>query len=748
MKVSLTSLLLGCTLIACAPPATAPHPGNSSTAIKAALGGQVEVEGARLNIPAQALSQDATITVSVKAAADDKRNPLQAVGPSVSVDLGGAVLKMPASLELPTTLGPGGGSLVILEADPNPAEGEPGLRVHAARAATVTAGTSVFYEVTRPSTYTAAIVPQPKAIEGVSGVSLEVPFYWQAGLPWCVPTSLAMTINSFQPLPTLASNPKFPGGFASNYGLASLIRQPANEGASVVAILNAASIPADGYTLLGWDAELVASATGTNGAYGAFQSYVVLTTTGILGLFPPKPVWTSSDRQWHAFVLTGLTNADINGTYINDANARWVGTHPSDSWSGFAKLNCSLKDKNDPGKGCAEAGDSNPDLYTLVLHAEPKPETERRGSIELSHGATVYFSGVGYPFPASVAFRNPSGNVISNWNWEGKFPNGYYFSDEAITDKRFPFNSNLTQDQEFKSLIPRSSVLDLAFNVVNTTNTPREYQIEARLFIGGSSVAQQLKTFNGAAYDRAPVALSFGNLGTLAPINGPTAARVEINLSQNGVVQDVKHIAFRLGPDPVQLPTVRVLVPSQGATLLKAEPFTFKGEGFDPHRLPDGRAMLTWYEGGTKLVDGPDFATIYSTAGAHTLTLVARGEYGAQATTSVSFTVFSPTRVPGEVVIVSPINNAKYGDLYSFTTEVALVGYATYSNGVAVPGDKLVWSIDGYPGELGRGASLTAKLAGGPGSELRHVVRLTALTAGGPAFGTAAVTVAVLGPVH
>jgi hypothetical protein len=184
-----------------------------------------------------------------------------------------------------------------------------------------------------------------------------------------------MTLNAYQPQPSISANPKFPGGFASNYGLASLMKQSANSGASVVDILKAANIPSSAYTMMVWDAELVASDSGTNGAYGAFQSYVVLATTGVLGLFPPKPVWTSSDRQWHAFLITGLTNAD--GVYINNSNDRWAGTHPSSTWQGFRDANCTLKDKNDPSKGCTDAGNTAPDLYTLLFNAETKPETER-----------------------------------------------------------------------------------------------------------------------------------------------------------------------------------------------------------------------------------------------------------------------------------------------------------------------------------------------------------------------------------
>lgn len=733
MKNLLKAMFLVGILAACQQTTTTPP--STGAPVKAATGGVIEVGGAKLSIPAGALNQDANVTVSVNPEpSEPKDNPLQAAGPSVSLDLGGASLGQAATLELPTAVGNQDGSLVVLENDPKAPADEPSLRVHAA---TTVAGAAlskqglpskIAYKVTRASAYTAYLVPQPKPTEVIGGVSMQVPFYWQDGIPWCVPTSLAMTLNAYKPQPSIASNPKFPGGFASNFGLASLIKQSANSGASVVDILKAANIPSSAYNMMVWDAELTASTSGTNGNYSAFQSYVILATTGIFGLFPAKPVWTSSDRLWHAFVLTGLTNSD--GVYINDSNNRWAGTHPSNTWKQFYDANCSLKDKNDPSKGCADNGDTHPDLYTLIFNADPKPETERRGSIELSRSNS------------SVQFSNPSSNIISRWNWEGAYPNGYYFTDEASLNNQFPFGYNLTQDTEFKFLIPRSSLMEANFNVVNATNVALEYEVESRLYINNSSKAQKFNTINVPAYSLGNINLNFGNLADLGPIGGPTPARLEINLRQNGVVQDVKNVAFKLGPDPTDLPKVRILVPSNPTTLLKGEPFLFKGEGFDAHSLPNGRARLSWYDGASKLGDGGEYSLVPAAAGTRTLSLVATGEYGTKATASVSVNVIDPTRTPGEIVIVEPTNGKTF---WSDTTNdpkvsVPLVGYATYSNGAAVPGNRLVWTANGT--EVGRGSSLTPTLIGGRNGAA-YTITMTVLSDTGVAIGSKSVNITV-----
>lgn len=745
MKHWFAVLLLVALLTACTQSNTGG--GSNSVIIKAADGGVVEVGGARLTIPPGVLSQDAKVTLEVKAEpAEPQDNPMRPAGPSVGVDLGGASLKAAATLELPTSSAAPEGSPVVLETLAKPEAGEPRLWVHAAKAAgTSTTGVSgqglgkLVYAMKRAGLYTAYVVPTPKPSEG-GALSLQVPFYYQAGLPWCTPTSLSMVLNFYQPQPALASNPKTPGGFASNYGLASLIKQPANSGSGVGSILQAAGIPESAYSYMRWDAELIPSDT-SSGNIDAFKGYVA---TRLLG---GKPLWTASDRQWHAFVITGVT---ADGVYIADSNARpnsdWNGTHPWMTWEAFRDANCTLKDPSDPSKGCADSGDAaKPDLYTLIFYSAPKPESERRGSIELSHGETLN----GMRYPASLIFRNPSGQEISRWKWDGTYPNGYYYSDEATTLPTFPYGRNLVQDTEFRYLIYRSSRMAVSFNVVNVTNVALGFEIEARLYVSGSLKAQKFANVNVEAYNLEPVNLDFGNLaGVVGTIGGPTPARLELNLRQGGTLQDVKHIAFKLAPDPTDLPKVRILVPSAPITLLKGEPFTFRGEGFDAHTLPDGRARLAWFEGASHLGDGTQYTLTPTAAGSRTLTLVATGEYGLQAATSATVNVIDPTRTPGEIVIVEPKNGANYLSPESNQplVDVPLVGYATYSNGAAVPGERLVWSAQAQGGtevEVGRGSSLSVKLVGGSNYKLPYTIRLTVLSDSGQPIGSVTVNITV-----
>jgi hypothetical protein len=759
MKHRLIALFLIASLLAAC--GGTPTGGNTAGQIQAATGGVLEAGGAKLTIPPGALSQDATVTlVSKGKTSEPAENPMQPAGTTVALDLGGAELKQPASLELPVDAGLTDGSLVVLETR-SEAESENDARrwVHAAKpvgasgaalgAQSVTAKAlpnRVLYSLLRPGQYAVHFLPKPQTNETTAGFSLQVPFYWQAIYPWCTPTSLAMTLNYYKPHAAIAGNSKFPGGFVSNYGLASLIRQPPNSGSGGSSIITAAGLPENTYAFMRWDAELVPSDKAEekfDGAFDAFKSYAATVTSNK----PFRPLWTASDRQSHAFVITGLTNSSLDGVFINNANDRWAGTHPSQSWKDFREANCTLKDANDPSKGCTDKGDAKPDLYTFVSFGDPKPETERRGSIELTPGGYSDFKGgITEGENNTIIFRNLGDKIISRWMWSGLFPNGYYFSDAARLGA-FSYGSNLPNDAEFYTQAFRSSKLETVFNVVNVTNIALDFELEARLFVGGTMRSQKFVNPKVSAYSFQRMDLDFGNLADVSgAISTPTAARLEFNLRQGGVLQDVKHISFKLAPDPTDVPRVRIITPYNNTTLLKGAAFTFKGEAFDNHTLPSGRlaeGKLNWFENGAAVYGGSQYTATYSSPGVRTVTLVARNDYGVQSTATVNVNVIDPTRTPGEIVILSPQNNAQFNHEQFEPAVVPLVGYATYSNGAAVPEDKLVWTQDGAAAELGRGSSLTTPLYSGV-FDATYTLHLNVLSADGQNIGNKAVSVKIV----
>jgi hypothetical protein len=94
-------------------------------------------------------------------------------------------------------------------------------------------------------------------------------------------------------------------------------------------------------------------------------------------------------------------------------------------------------------------------------------------------------------------------------------------------------------------------------------------------------------------------------------------------------------------------------------------------------------------------------------------------------------------------VIVSPQNNAQFNHEQFEPAVVPLVGYATYSDGSAVPNDRLVWTRDGVATEIGRGSSLTVDLTSGV-FDATYTLRLNVLSADGQNIGSKAVSVKVV----
>ena len=701
-------------------------------------GGVVQDGGATLTIPAGALAVPASITLNTQnEPSTDPQNPIQGAGKQAGIDLHGATLAAPATLDLPYTTG--NGELVELETvTPAPTDGQPGVLVHAIPGLTTmgappkvvfgapyplgrpklrAAGISLFahLSISRSSIVGVYLIPTPT--EGINNTSLQVPFYWQAGFPWCVPTSLAMTLNYYQTLGAVNGRADAPGGRLANYSLAGLNNQSRNSGGNAGAILNELNIPPSNYQFASWDPDLMPST--------AFTSYVVLATTGIFGLFPAKPVWISSDRLWHAFVLTGLS---ADGVYLNDGNDRWSGTRPNISWTAFQKETCRLKDANDPNSGC----DTQPNvggLWTLLFNATPRPETERRGSMEL--------------YPDSFAYTSPLGEAVTNWYWEGlNNLNGYVFDDPSGSGRLLPFDST------YGRLLPRSGNLSLNLNIVNITNASLPYTATARLLVGTSMVKQLFQDSTVPGYTRSPVNFDFGKLADSVPaLGGPTDASLEINLTENGVVQDVKRITFRLAPDPGDAPSVTIDSPNDSATVLTNSPVDLKASVYDPHTLNTmlPAANLSWTVNGAGVANALTTTYTFANPGSYQIQFSAVGAYGLMATKSVTVTAIDPTRTPGNITIVSPANNAKFvppGGGRIATVNVS--GYATYGDGSAVPASRLHWTVDGYTTPIGDGSNLTTQLSGGCGFNT-YTVRLTVRSAAGVDIGSATSFVTVYG---
>jgi hypothetical protein len=583
----------------------------------------VEANGARLLIPAGALDQDSTVRLEVK----DKRaavpgDPFQPVGPSVVVDLGGATLQQPASLEAPYTLD--GRPAFYLFLETSPADGQAGGSETWVRpisglssSAVRPPGDHLTLPVTRAGTYEVVLVQDVPTEGGDS--SLETPFYAQDGYPWCSPTAMAMLINYFQPLPGLDGRADAPGGRVSNYFLTTLNRQPPNSGASVEDFVQKPGVPQDLWSWVRWDPNLMPSAP--------FTAFAVEVTTGFFGLVPPRPFVATSDRQSHAFVITG---ANGKGVFINDGNDDWTGSHPFKTWEEFKSWACKLVDQNDPSKGCST--EANQDLGTLLIRGQPRPETERRGSIDLA--------------PDSFQFFNSLAHLLSKSSWSGFYGGGYAFSDEDV-DGRLPF------DATYNHSIPSSARVLGRFNLVNTSGLDLDYELTTQLLVNGVGQAVHTETTRLLAYSALTVTpyneiFSLNDLAN-GSIVAAADASFDIVLRQGGVVQDEKLIKFKVVP-PTMVPAVTITSPSASVPVYRGVPVQLAGYAKEANPstgqldLPVPCEHMFWRS--SVASDDHPFtcsATVtFSTNGPRTLTLTALGYQGVASTASVAVEVTDP----------------------------------------------------------------------------------------------------------
>jgi hypothetical protein len=346
---------------------------------------------------------------------------------------------------------------------------------------------------------------------------LQVPFYQQNMTQWCVPTSASMVYNFHQGIV----------GITSNWFLAGRNGQGHDQVTWPHLIAQNAPIPANLYEWAQWDADLIPS--------NAFTAYVRLNLRGynlreLYGpnapnvFMPPRPVQLGSKRLGHAFVAVG---ANAQNIWLHDSAAVFALTPViavGGSWQAFRNRVADVAQTTE--------------MVTLALRNNPRPETERRGSIVLgettsntvSDGSFVYF------------VPGTGGNqAISRWRWEGQvFNQGYYWDDPRIV---------LPDDATFGNALVRTGGVvpgGMAYwaRVANVTSRPHAYTL--RVELSGPGGLLQSRTYNRTVppyswlSNDSLVQDAFANLG----INQAGVHWLNLTLWQNGVLQDQKAVSF------------------------------------------------------------------------------------------------------------------------------------------------------------------------------------------------------------
>lgn len=389
-------------------------------------------------------------------------------------------------------------------------------------------------------------IASPEALQSIVSLfdPLTVPTYPQRTPAWCSPTALTDLVQYHQ-----GAWPS--GGFgsvwgeSSNWYLAGQAGQPFDSGYFFHWLLGAGgySVPSNvkqsfsnpeleviiwNWHAAVWEYEYDPANltfTFTNPAYAeflfnAFQAYVESYLWGLNG--PRRPVAWGSSLAGHSRVITG---SDGTTLYYND---------PS---SGSLNSTRSWQDYRDAVLASLTA-EKIEVIDTVVLHAEPRPDNARLGVVWLTPYASPGDNG-------SIQLqRGPTHQETSYWHWDGTGTraHGFYYDDpsgELPDDPEF--------DNAFNVKYPEDE-LELSYTIFNISDAAHDFALEIELFDeNGIMVPVDLEGPHvpldaGQKYTVMPP--------TILPLQdlSPGWYRLKFTLGVGTVVQDVKHVMFRLAP--------------------------------------------------------------------------------------------------------------------------------------------------------------------------------------------------------
>lgn len=202
-------------------------------------------------------------------------------------------------------------------------------------------------------------------------------------------------------------------------------------------------------------------------------------------------------------------------------------------------------------------------------------------------------------------------------------------------------------------------------------------------------------------------------------------------------------------------PSVTIDAPVAGSTFYPGVAYNLSALANDPNEPGVGCSSVRWSSSNpadTVVASSCSGSVSFAGTGNRTLTASATDSQGATGSASVGVTVTSPPA--GSALITSPADNTNWtgsvstdsGGRYAM---VPFTGSATYSDGSAVPGDRLQWYSNFAPTTLlGTGSSITARLSGSACRDRLHSVTMRVLNADGTLNTTSGpVRVTIPGPV-
>lgn len=504
-----------------------PPPGSSTSAtISVADGGTLTLGPATLSIPPNAFIGSGSVTVTLKdlgkPQSSDPGDPLKYTSDAFVVSASGARINpdIPLNLSIvPYGDGVSGAQdLIVAERAPDVSNVTTLYRPDTADQGPKFAPITYKYSKLDYSHWVVKVphlTQTPKEQE-----VLQVPWYYQSGIPWCAPTSLTAMLRYYD-FDETAGNPSDtftgqwmdlhnavfgPSTALAPWQTARAQRQGRNSGGGWGAMDNMGL--SSKYTIYLWDAAAFLPNSGAQGGFGDFEVYTILVNTGLFGIFERRPLVMIVDNWWHSVTVVGV---DGDGLYYHDSNGDIA---RKTTWSQF-QMDATGWKKDSEGKNIFVQT-----IWTGVLNigsgVAVKNVNKRRGSLVLGIG--------------DVSFQDTQG-VFASLDWDGADPHlyGYYFN-----------NANAGSNPLGAIAQPGQS-LNYRFHVANVTNVPLTYTVEAAITDESDAI---IGTPTTTTLSVNPYSISFYTSGTFTVPNVNGGAILRFRLFQDSALQDVKYFRF------------------------------------------------------------------------------------------------------------------------------------------------------------------------------------------------------------
>jgi len=370
---------------------------------------------------------------------------------------------------------------------------------------------------------------------------LTVPTYPQRTPAWCSPTAMTNLVQYHQGAWPVGGYGSL-WGESSNWYLAGQAGQPFDHGYFFHWLLGAGGYPVpenvkqsfsnENHDVFIWNWKgaihtvytlenseiVIANHAFADSLFDAFKAYIEQHVWGANGA--SRPIAWGSSLAGHSRTITG---SDGEILFYNDPGSGSL--NQSFSWEAYRQtvLDSLTAEKVEI-------------IDTVVLHADPRPEQQRRGVLWLEPSTDTYAGAV-------ALLRGPDLNPITNWHWDGELDHnfGYFFEDLSTS---LPLDPNL--GSQFQS-IHNDDAVEYGFTVFNISDQVYDYRVEVTITSETDHVPLTLpstevslnggqKTFFNPAGNFLLKELSSGFY------------RLQFTLYQSGVVQDVKYVHFRVAP--------------------------------------------------------------------------------------------------------------------------------------------------------------------------------------------------------